>query len=60
MVQHLLQPTGSSTPPLNCLNSVRNIGTISLFDADVANEMYSLKDGQWHNMGKDAPTQWKP
>ncbi|MFE3875765.1 LamG-like jellyroll fold domain-containing protein [Kitasatospora sp. NPDC059146] len=36
------------------------IGTMRLFGEDVPNEMYSLKDGQWHNMGKDAPTQWEP
>ncbi|MFJ9612047.1 LamG-like jellyroll fold domain-containing protein [Kitasatospora sp. NPDC101176] len=36
------------------------IGTMNLFDEDVPNEMYSRKDGQWHNMGEDAPTRWEP
>ncbi|MFD9591983.1 LamG-like jellyroll fold domain-containing protein [Kitasatospora sp. NPDC059973] len=36
------------------------IGTTNLFKADVPNEMYSLKDGQWHNLGKDAPIVWEP
>lgn len=36
------------------------IGTGSLFNNDVPNEMFGLKDGQWHNMGMDAPTRWEP
>ncbi|MFJ7280586.1 RHS repeat-associated core domain-containing protein, partial [Kitasatospora sp. NPDC098663] len=36
------------------------VGTMNLFEADVANEMYRVKDGQWYNLGKNAPTQWEP
>ncbi|MFE6867124.1 LamG-like jellyroll fold domain-containing protein [Kitasatospora sp. NPDC057692] len=36
------------------------VGTEPLFDASVPNDIFSLKDQQWHNMGKDAPTEWVP
>ncbi|MGK4586129.1 LamG-like jellyroll fold domain-containing protein [Kitasatospora sp. HPMI-4] len=36
------------------------VGTVTLFDDYVPNDMYSLKGGGWRNMGKDAPTEWEP
>ncbi|MFJ7279358.1 hypothetical protein [Kitasatospora sp. NPDC098663] len=36
------------------------VGAVKLFDKYVPNDIFSLKDQQWHNMGKDAPTEWEP
>ncbi|KJK55336.1 DNA/RNA non-specific endonuclease [Saccharothrix sp. ST-888] len=36
------------------------VGAVKIFDNYVPNDIFSLKDQQWHNMGKDAPTEWEP
>ncbi|MFD7497708.1 DNA/RNA non-specific endonuclease [Streptomyces sp. NPDC059832] len=36
------------------------VGAVTLFNNYVPNDIFSLKDQQWHNMGKDAPTEWEP